>query len=37
MIQVPAQATVFVMHEPVNFRNGIDRLAGIARRVRRSR
>lgn len=35
MIQVPAQATVFVMHEPVNFRNGIDGLAGFVRRVLR--
>ncbi len=33
MIQVPAQASVFVMHEPVNFRNGIDGLAGVARVV----
>ncbi|MBN1605588.1 MAG: hypothetical protein JW940_03105, partial [Polyangiaceae bacterium] len=24
MIQVPAQASVFVMHESVNFRKGID-------------
>jgi transposase len=23
MIQIPAQASVFVMHEPVSFRNGI--------------
>ena len=33
MIQVPAQASVFVMHEPVNFRNGIDGLAAVARGV----
>ncbi|MBM4270359.1 MAG: IS66 family insertion sequence element accessory protein TnpB [Deltaproteobacteria bacterium] len=33
MIQVPAQATVFVMHEPVSFRNGIDGTAAIARAV----
>jgi transposase len=33
MIQVPAQASVFVMHEPVNFRKGIDGMAAIAREV----
>lgn len=33
MIQVPAQASVFVMHEPVSFRNGIDGMAGVARVV----
>jgi transposase len=33
MIQVPAQARVVIMHESVNFRNGIDGLASIARRV----
>jgi hypothetical protein len=33
MIQVPAQASVFVMHEPVSFRNGIDGLAAVARVV----
>lgn len=33
MIQVPAQALVFVMHEPVNFRKGIDGMAGVARVV----
>lgn len=33
MIQVPAQASVFVMHEPVSFRNGIDGMAAIARVV----
>jgi transposase len=33
MIQVPAQAKVMIMHESVNFRNGIDGLAAIARRV----
>lgn len=33
MIQVPAQATVFVMHDAVNFRNGIDGLAAVARGV----
>ena len=35
MIQVPAQASVFVMHESVSFRNGIDGLASIAREVLR--
>lgn len=33
MIQVPAQASVFVMHEPVSFRNGIDGMAAVARVV----
>lgn len=33
MIQIPAQASVFVMHESVNFRNGIDGMAAIARTV----
>jgi transposase len=33
MIQVPAQASVFVMHEPVNFRKGIDGMAAVARVV----
>lgn len=33
MIQVPAQASVFVMHEAVNFRKGIDGMAAIARVV----
>jgi transposase len=33
MIQVPAHASVFVMHEPVSFRNGIDGMAGLARVV----
>ncbi len=33
MIQVPAQANVFVMHEPVSFRNGIDGMAAVARVV----
>lgn len=31
MIQVPAQASVFVMHEPVSFRKGIDGMAAVAR------
>jgi len=35
VIQVPAQASVFVMHEPVSFRNGIDGMAGFARTVLR--
>ena len=33
MIQIPAQARVFVMHEPVSFRKGIDGMAGVARVV----
>jgi transposase len=33
VIQIPAQASVFVMHEPVSFRNGIDGMAGVARVV----
>lgn len=33
MIQIPAQASVFVMHESVNFRKGIDGMAGLARVV----
>lgn len=35
MIQIPAQTRVFVMHESVNFRNGIDGMAAIARVVLR--
>jgi hypothetical protein len=35
MIQVPAHAAVFVMHESVSFRKGIDGMAGIAREVLR--
>jgi hypothetical protein len=30
VIQVPAQASVFVMHESVSFRNGIDGMAALA-------
>ena len=33
MIQVPANATVVVMHEPINFRAGIDGIAAVARLV----
>lgn len=33
MIQVPANAHVFVMHEAVSFRNGIEGTAAIARVV----
>jgi len=33
MIQVPANATVLVMHEPISFRNGIDGTAAVARVV----
>lgn len=33
MIQVPTTANVVVMHEPMNFRNGIDGTVAVARRV----
>ena len=33
MIQVPPNANVVVMHEPISFRNGIDGTAAIARLV----
>ena len=33
MIQIPANANILVMHEAINFRNGIDGTAGIARAV----
>ena len=33
MIQVPANATVVVMHESINFRNGIEGTAAVARTV----
>ena len=33
MIQIPAQANVVLMHEPVNFRKGIDGMAAVARLV----
>lgn len=33
MIQIPANATVFVMHEPISFRNGIDGTSAIARLI----
>lgn len=36
MIQIPANANVLVMHEPVSFRNGIDGTAAIARLVLKS-
>lgn len=35
MIQVPAHASVFVMHDSVNFRKGIDGMAATAREVLR--
>jgi transposase len=35
MIQVPANATVVVMHEPISFRNGIEGTAAVARVVLR--
>lgn len=33
MIQLPANAVVFVMHESISFRNGIDGTSAIARIV----
>lgn len=33
MIQVPANAAVVVMHEPISFRNGIEGTAAVARTV----
>ena len=33
MILVPPNATIVVMHEPINFRAGIDGIAAIARLV----
>ena len=33
MIQVPPNANVVVMHESINFRNGIEGTAAIARIV----
>jgi transposase len=33
MIQIPGNANVVIMHEPINFRNGIDGTAAIARVV----
>ena len=33
MIQVPPNANVVVMHEPINFHTGIDGTAAIARLV----
>jgi transposase len=33
MIQFPANAQVFVMHEPISFHNGIDGTSAIAKLV----
>ena len=33
MIQLPSHARIFVLHEAVSFRNGIDGLTAIARRL----
>jgi len=33
MIQVPSQARVFISHESLNFRNGIDGTAAVCRQV----
>ena len=31
MIQIPANASIFVMHEPISFRNGIDGTTAVVR------
>ncbi len=33
MIQVPGHAMIIVLHDSVSFRNGIDGLSGIVRRI----
>lgn len=33
MIQIPANANVLIMHEPISFRFGIDGTAAVARAV----
>lgn len=33
MIQIPANARIFVMHDPISFHNGIDGTVAIARFV----
>jgi len=33
MIQIPANANVLIMHEPISFRNGIDGISAMVRRV----
>lgn len=33
MIQIPANATVFVMHDAISFRNGIDGTSAITRLI----
>lgn len=33
MIQIPAQAKVVLMHDPVNFRKGIEGMTAVARLV----
>jgi len=35
MIQVPAKISIYVMHQSVNFRKGIDGLAAVVRQVLR--
>lgn len=35
MIQIPANATILIMHDAVSFRNGIDGMAAIVRVVLR--
>lgn len=33
MIQIPHQARIFIAHEPINFRSGIDGTAAICRQI----
>jgi transposase len=33
MIQIPANANIIIMHDPISFRNGIDGTSAIARLV----
>ena len=33
MIQVPANATVVLMHQPISFRNGLEGTCAVARTV----
>jgi hypothetical protein len=35
VIQIPANANIVVMHDPISFRNGIDGTAAVARLVLR--
>lgn len=33
MIQIPTNATIIIMHDPISFRNGIDGTAAVARLI----